>query len=52
LEIEVLFGAAPRRPSHFRPIADIFCIVKMVAGKLLARGMDPPGLVRSLRRPG
>jgi len=32
------------------PIADILRIVKMVAGKLLARGMDPVGLVRSLRR--
>ncbi|HYF07438.1 MAG TPA: glycosyltransferase family 2 protein [Acetobacteraceae bacterium] len=50
VEIEVLYGAALRRPSHFKPIADIARIVKMVAGKLLARGMDPAGLVRSLRR--
>jgi len=52
VEIEVLYGAALRRPSHFRPVADVVRIVKMVAGKLLARGMDPVGLVRSLRRPG
>jgi glycosyltransferase involved in cell wall biosynthesis len=39
------------RPSHFRPVADIARIVRMVAGRLLARGMDPVGLWRSLRRP-
>lgn len=50
VEIAVLYGAALRRPSHFKPVADIARIVKMVAGKLLARGMDPVGLIRSLRR--
>lgn len=50
--IEVLYGETLRRPSHFRPAADIAKIVRMVAGKLLARGMDPVGLVRSLRRGG
>ncbi len=50
VEIEVLYGAALRRPSHFKPVADIARIVIMVAGKLFARGMDPVGLVRSLRR--
>ncbi|MDE2582186.1 MAG: glycosyltransferase family 2 protein [Rhodospirillales bacterium] len=39
------------RPSHFRPVADIARIVRMVAGRLLARGMDPVGLWQSLRRP-
>ena len=39
------------RPSHFRPVADIALIVRMVAWKLLSRGMYLPGLVRSLRRP-
>lgn len=39
------------RPSHFRPVADIARIVRMVAARLLARGMDPVGLWRSLRRP-
>lgn len=47
-EIPALYGAALRRPSHFRPVADIARIVLMVAGKLLSRGMDPVGLFRSL----
>jgi glycosyltransferase involved in cell wall biosynthesis len=37
------------RPSHFRPVADIALIVRMVAWKLLSRGLYLPGLVRSLR---
>jgi glycosyltransferase involved in cell wall biosynthesis len=41
--------APQRRRSHFRPIVDIARIVRMVAWKLLARGMDLPGLARSLR---
>ncbi|MGC8477094.1 MAG: glycosyltransferase family 2 protein [Acetobacteraceae bacterium] len=40
---------AGARASHFRPVADIARIVRMVAGKLLARGMDPVGLWRSRR---
>ena len=51
-EIPALYGTTLRRPSHFRPVADIATIVIMVAGKLLARGMDPVGLWRSLGRPG
>ncbi|MEO3473574.1 glycosyltransferase family 2 protein [Roseomonas sp. CAU 1739] len=51
-DIPALYGAALRRASHFRPVADIARIVIMVAGKLLARGMDPVGLWRSLRPPG
>lgn len=43
--------AAGLRASHFRPVVDIARIVRMVAGRLLARGMDPVGLWRSLRRP-
>lgn len=39
------------RASHFHPARDIARIVLMVAGKLLARGLDPAGLVRSLGRP-
>lgn len=38
------------RPSHFRPVADIMRIVRMVAWKLLSRGLHLPGLLRSLRR--
>ncbi|WP_426954992.1 glycosyltransferase family 2 protein [Muricoccus radiodurans] len=48
VDIPALYGATLRRPSHFRPVLDIARIVVMVAGKLLARGMDPPALVRSL----
>ncbi len=47
-EIPALYGTTLRRPSHFRPVADIARIVIMVAGKLLVRGMDPVGLFRSL----
>jgi glycosyltransferase involved in cell wall biosynthesis len=36
------------RPSHFRPVADIAAITRMVAGKLLSRGMYPAGLYRLL----
>ncbi|MBR0672103.1 glycosyltransferase family 2 protein [Neoroseomonas soli] len=46
-DIPALYGGTLRRPSHFRPVADIARIVLMVAGKLLARGMDPAGLWRS-----
>mgnify|MGYP006283593821 FL=1 len=42
---------ADARPSHFRPVVDIARIVRMVAWKLLVRGLDPVGLVRSLRQP-
>ncbi len=49
VDIPALYGPTTlRRPSHFRPVADIARIVMMVAGKLLARGMDPAGLARSL----
>ncbi len=37
------------RGSHYRGAADTAAIVRMVAGRLLRRGMDLPGLVRSLR---
>ena len=37
------------RPSHFRPVVDITKIVLMVARRLLASGMAPLGLWRSLR---
>ena len=41
---------ADTRPSHYRPWADTARIVGMVAGKLIARGMYPQGLLRSLRQ--
>ena len=39
------------RRSHFRPILDIARITRMVAWKLVSRGLDLPGLLRSLRAP-
>ena len=36
------------RPSHYRPTADTLRIVRMVAWKLLCRGLYPVGLARSL----
>jgi hypothetical protein len=39
------------RPSHFRPVRDITRIVAMVAGRLIATGLYPAGLWRSLRFP-
>jgi hypothetical protein len=36
------------RPSHFRPVLDIVRITRMVAWKLLSRGMSPAGLRRVL----
>lgn len=47
-DIPALYAGTLRRASHFRPVADIARIVMMVGGKLLARGMDPAGLRRSL----
>ena len=37
------------RASHFRPALDIIRITRMVAWKLLSRGMYPTGLYRSLK---
>ena len=36
------------RPSHYRPTADTLLIIRMVAGRLLRRGMHPLGLFRVL----
>ena len=41
--------SARARPSHFRPIVDIARIVRMVAWRLITRGLYLQGLVRSLR---
>jgi hypothetical protein len=45
-------GRYPRdaRPSHYRSVVDTTRIVVMVARRLLARGMYPQGLWRSLQR--
>jgi glycosyltransferase involved in cell wall biosynthesis len=39
------------RPSHFRPVMDIARITRMVAWKLLSRGLYPQGLWHSLVYP-
>jgi hypothetical protein len=51
VDIPTIYGDVLQRPSHFRPVADITRIVLMVARKLLAWGMDPVGLWRSLTLP-
>ena len=50
IPIPAIYGADKRR-SHFRPVVDILRITRMVAWKLLQRGLYPQGLLRSLRRP-
>jgi len=47
----VAVSVSPRsgpRPSHFRPLLDIMRITRMVAWKILSRGMYPAGLYRAL----
>jgi glycosyltransferase involved in cell wall biosynthesis len=46
--ISVRYGAHAR-PSHFRPVVDIARIVRMVAWRLLARGLYLQGLYRSFK---
>ena len=45
--IETLYHRGAR-PSHFRPVRDVARIVRMVAGSLVADGLNLPGLWRSL----
>ncbi len=40
------------RPSHFRGVADIALITRMVAWSLVSRGFYPLGLYRGVLRPG
>ena len=49
--IPAIYAARARR-SHFRPVLDIARITRMVAWKLLARGLYLSGLIRSLRADG
>lgn len=44
--IPAIYDAKNQRPSHFRPVADIVLIVRMVAWQLISRGMYPQGLFR------
>ncbi len=50
IPIAAIFHSAGR-PSHFRPVRDIARITAMVAKHLLAAGLYPSGLWRSLRLP-
>lgn len=50
INIPAIYGAE-LRPSHFQSVKDILRITKMVAGKLVSRGMYLPGLYRSTVRP-
>lgn len=49
VSVSVTRRAGPR-PSHFRPVVDIIHITRMVAWKILSRGLYLSGLWRSLRR--
>jgi glycosyltransferase involved in cell wall biosynthesis len=40
--------AKGRRPSHFHPVMDIIRITRMVARRLVSRGLAPMSLLRSL----
>jgi hypothetical protein len=50
VSISAIYQSGARR-SHFRPVVDILLITRMVAWKLLSRGMNIPGLIRSRRSP-
>jgi glycosyltransferase involved in cell wall biosynthesis len=45
--IDTIYGRSPRS-SHYRAASDTMRIVLMVAGKLIQRGLNPLGLLRSL----
>lgn len=50
--VHIPISVAPRlgpRPSHFRPVLDIGRITKMVAWKILQRGLSVRGLFPSIR---
>ena len=50
VQIAAIYEQRGRR-SHFRPVLDIARISRMIAWKLVARGLDLPALFRSLRNP-
>jgi len=45
--IAAIYGSQARE-SHFRPVLDIIRIVRMVAWKLISRGMYLPGLYHTV----
>ncbi len=46
--VAAIYPRSARR-SHFRPVLDVLRITRMVARKLLARGLYPRGLIGSLK---
>ena len=50
VEVDAIYSKAARA-SHFRPVRDIALIVRMVAWKLISRGMYLNGLYRALSSP-
>lgn len=48
--IEAIYARAAR-PSHFRSVVDVLRITRMVAWKLLSRGLYPQGFVRAFLWP-
>ena len=51
--LSIPIGVAPRldpRTSHFRPVVDIVRITRMIALKLLSRGLYPQGFYRAFIR--
>ncbi len=50
LPIDAIYVAGAR-PSHFRSVVDVLRITRMVAWKLLSRGMYPLGLLRAFGWP-
>lgn len=49
IAIPALYFETGSRPSHFRPVADIAKIVRMVAWKIISKGMYPQGLYAVIR---
>lgn len=50
VEISAIYRSAAR-PSHFRPVRDIFLIGRMIWWSILSRGFNIRGLIRSRRAP-
>ena len=50
VQIEAIYAPAAR-PSHFRSVVDVLRITRMVAWKLLTRGLYPQGFVRAFLWP-
>lgn len=48
VDVDTIYAADARR-SHYRPVRDTLRIVRMVAWKLLSRGLYPVGLLRALK---